>query len=285
VRVLITGGKGQLGKDLIRVLGEKGNHEVIGVDREKMDITDARQTWKVIQDIKPEVIIHAAANTNVDGCELDPDNAYLVNGLGTRNVAAAAQEFGAKLVYYSTDYVFDGTNNKPYEEFDPVNPKSGYGRSKLAGEEFVKALSTRFFIVRTAWVFGKFGNNFVKTIMRLAGEKKELTIVDDQVGSPTYTYDLARFTEELINTSLYGYYHATNSGACSWFEFTQAILEEAGIQGVTVRPIKTCELNRPAPRPAYSVLSDRSIRLNGFKPFRPWREALRAYLEDVKRDG
>ncbi|MHB8170319.1 MAG: dTDP-4-dehydrorhamnose reductase [Thermincolia bacterium] len=285
MRVLITGGKGQLGKDLARVLTEKGNYQITSVDREEMDISDARQTWKVILDNKPQVIIHAGANTNVDGCELDPDNAYLVNGLGTRNVAVAAQEIGAKLVYFSTDYVFDGKGSKPYEELELVNPQSGYGRSKLAGEEFVKAFSNRFFIVRTAWVFGKFGNNFVKTILRLAGEKDELAIVHDQVGSPTYTYDLAQFTEELINTSLYGYYHATNNGVCSWFEFTKAILEEAGIQGVKVKPITSQDLSRPAPRPAYSVLSDRSIRLNGLKPFRPWREALRAYLEDVKGDG
>lgn len=282
MRVLITGGKGQLGQDIVRVLKEKGGYHIIAVDRDEMDITKPDEVWQTIQKEQPEVIIHAGANTNVDGCELDPDHAFLVNGLGTRNVAVAAQQIGVKLVYISTDYVFGGNNTQPYEEFEPLNPKSSYGRSKMAGEEYVKTLCQKYFIVRTAWVFGKYGHNFVKTILKLAQERDELSIVHDQVGSPTYTYDLAAFLEELIQTTLYGYYHATNSGICSWFEFTQAILEEAGVKGIKVHPITSQELKRPAPRPTYSVLSDRSIRLNGFSSLRPWREALKAYFEDIK---
>lgn len=281
MRILVTGGKGQLGQDLVRVLEARKGYEVVAVDREEMDIADAGLTRQVVLANRPDVIIHAAANTNVDGCEQDPDSAFLINGLGSRNVAVAAREAGAKLVYYSTDYVFAGGQTRPYEEFDPLGPISVYGKSKLAGERYVEAFAPKFFIVRTAWVFGKFGNNFVKTMLRLAQEREEIGVVNDQVGSPTYTYDLACFTEQLINTDLYGFYHATNSGICSWYDFTKAIFEEAGVSGVTVKPITTAELNRPAPRPAYSVLSDRSLRLNGFTPLRPWREALKAYLAEV----
>jgi len=218
----------------------------------------------------------------VDGCELEPDNAYRVNALGSRNVAVAAAKIGAKLVYISTDYVFDGAARRPYTEFDDTNPISVYGKSKLAGERYVAGLSNKYFIVRTSWPYGEHGHNFVKTMLRLAKEKNELTVVDDQVGSPTYTKDLARFIADLVHTELYGTYHAANTGSCSWYRFARTIFEMAGLDHVKVRPISTSELNRPAPRPAYSVLDHYCIRLEGLPDLRPWEEALEEYLQGEK---
>ena len=211
--------------------------------------------------------------------ESEPDQPFLVNAYGTRNVAVASEAVGVKLVYVSTDYVFDGTANTPYHEFSPTNPMSVYGKSKLAGEQFVRDLHSKFFIVRTSWVFGKHGNNFVKTMLKLAQERDELKVVDDQVGSPTYTVDLARCILDLIQTEKYGIYHVSNSGHCSWYEFAKAIFEEAGVE-VKVNPCTTKDFPRPAPRPAYSVLDHMALRLNGFKEMPNWRDSLKGYLKN-----
>lgn len=215
MRVLLTGANGQLGHDLVAILSNQ--HQVFGVSRQYMDITDLTRVLDVVQTIKPDIVIHAAAYTRVDYAESDQDRAYLVNTYGTRNVTVAAQQTGAKMIYLSTDYVFDGQSKLPYIEYDRVNPLNVYGKSKLAGEELVKTLSDKYFIVRTSWLYGKQGNNFVKTMLKLAENRNEVSVVDDQVGSPTYTKDLAWFLSILSETDKYGIYHASNTGACSWF--------------------------------------------------------------------
>lgn len=278
MKVLITGARGQLGRELEDTFCSMGNCEVVSFGRLELDITQPARVQELISGNAPDVVIHAAANTKVDGCELEPDNAYRVNALGSRNVAVAAAKIGAKLVYISTDYVFDGAARRPYTEFDDVNPISVYGKSKLAGERYVAGLSNEYFIVRTSWLYGEHGHNFVKNMLRLAKDKVELTVVDDQVGSPTYTKDLARFIADLVRTELYGIYHATNTGSCSWYQFARKIFEIAGLEHVNVKPVTTAEINRPAPRPAYSVLEHFCIRLEGLPDLRSWEEALEEYL-------
>lgn len=286
MKVLVTGAAGQLGQDVVLLLQHQG-HEVLGCDRQEMDITDLDQCAQVIGEFGPDAVIHCAAHTAVDAAESDIDAAYLINATGTRNVALASEKAGAKLVYISTDYVFDGMGEQPYHEYDNTDPKSIYGKSKRAGEVLVQALSSKFFIVRTSWVYGKYGNNFVKTMLRLGQEKPMLQVVDDQKGSPTYTVDLARFLLELIQTEKYGVYHASNSEFCTWYEFTQAIFAEAEeILGITftakLEPCTTEQFVRPAPRPHNSMLEHLSIRTNGFQDFRPWREGLRYFLIELK---
>lgn len=216
---------GQLGQDVVLLLQHQG-HEVLACDRQEMDITDLDQCIQVIGGFGPDAVIHCAAHTAVDAAESDIDAAYLINATGSRNVALASEKAGAKLVYISTDYVFDGMGAQPYHEYDNTDPKSIYGKSKRAGEVLVQSLSSKYFIVRTSWVYGKYGNNFVKTMLKLGQEKPMLQVVDDQKGSPTYTVDLARFLLELVQTEKYGVYHASNSDSCTWFEFTQAIFVE-----------------------------------------------------------
>lgn len=278
MKVVVTGAKGQLGTDLMHLLADRG-FEAFGYGREELDITNFSQVKQVIHEIYPDVVIHAAAYTKVDLAESEPDQAFAINAYGTRNVAVVSEQVGAKLVYVSTDYVFDGTANVPYHEFAPTNPLSVYGKSKLAGEQFVRDLHSKFFIVRTSWVFGNHGNNFVKTMLNLAQERDELMVVRDQVGSPTYTVDLANCILELIQTEKYGVYHVSNSGCCSWYEFAKAIFEEAGIN-VKVNPCTTKDFPRPAPRPAYSVLEHMALRLNGFKEMPNWRSSLKNFLKN-----
>jgi len=269
-----------LGADAAIVFRQCG-FEVHALGREELDVTHEQQVMDVVQSIGPDVLIHTAAYTQVDQAEMDADAAFRVNADGTRNVANAAQSVNAKLVYVSTDYVFDGRGKEPYNEFATPNPLSVYGKSKLEGERFVRKFSSRFFIIRTSWVYGLHGNNFVKTMLRLANERDELTVVHDQVGSPTYTVDLACFLAELVNTERYGVYHASNTGQCSWYEFAKAIFEEAGREEITVRPVTSQQYQRPAPRPAYSVLDHLAIRRCGMKELRHWREALRAFLPQL----
>jgi dTDP-4-dehydrorhamnose reductase len=276
MKVIVTGAKGQLGTDLVHLLADRG-YEVYGYGREELDITNFNQVKQVISEVNPDIVIHAAAYTKVDLAESEPDQAFLINAYGTRNVTVASGAVGAKLVYISTDYVFDGTANVPYNEFAPTNPLSVYGKSKLAGEQFVRDFHSKFFIVRTSWVYGKHGNNFVKAMLKLAQERDELMIVHDQVGCPTYTVDLSNCILELIQTEKYGVYHVSNSGHCSWYEFAKAIFEEAGIE-VKVNPCTTKDFPRPAPRPAYSVFEHMALRLNGFSEMRKWREALREFI-------
>lgn len=281
MKILITGGKGQLGRDLEKVLLSAGRYEITCLGHSELDVTRPAIVQKIVLAYRPEVIIHAAANTNVDGCELDKDNAYLVNALGSRNVTVAATKMGAKLVYISTDYVFNGKAERPYTEFDVPDPINVYGKSKLVGEQYVASLFNKYFIVRTSWLYGRHGKNFVKTMLNVAKERSEVAVVNDQVGSPTCTKDLARFIAGLIQTELYGTYHASNSGFCSWFDFAQAIFNKAGLRQVKVRPVSTPELNRPAPRPAYSVLDNYCLRLQGLPTLRPWEESLQEFLSEL----
>lgn len=275
MKVMITGKDGQLASDLIRVL--KGDHEIYAFNRREMDITDLATVQNTVRNIGPDLIIHAAAYTKVDQAEQEQDAAFLVNTYGTRNMAVAAQPIGAKIIYLSTDYVFAGTADLPYREFDAVGPLNVYGKSKLAGEEMIKSLTDKFYIIRTSWVYGQHGSNFVKTMLRMGKEREELFVVDDQIGSPTYTMDLAFFIRELMLTDKYGIYHASNSGYCSWYEFAEAIFEEVGLS-IRVHPVTIKEVPRLAPRPAFSVLDHLSIRTNGFSAFRHWREALKEFL-------
>ena len=278
MRVVITGASGQLGSDLTFLLKDCDNIELFPLSKVDVDVTDQELVKRIMSGIKPSVILHCAANTNVDGCEINPDSAYKVNTYGTRNVAVEAERHGSKMIYISTDYVFEGKSTQPYHEFCRANPINVYGVSKLAGEELVKSLCKRFFIVRTSWVYGWFGSNFVKTILRLARERNELKVVDDQVGSPTFSYDLAKFIVFLMMSEAYGIYHVTNSGQCSWYEFAREIINVFKIDNVTVLPIKSTELyGRIALRPHYSVLGDQAIRINRFPLLPAWQEGLRRF--------
>ena len=276
MRVLVTGAKGQLGTDLVLFMEELG-WDVHSFGREALDVTDADLVNRILDRIRPDVVFHTAAYTQVDQAEVEEDRAFLVNAQGTKHVAQAAEAVNAKLCYISTDYVFDGRAAAPYREEDEANPISVYGQSKLAGERYVQEISSRYFIVRTAWVYGCHGRNFVSTMLQLAKTHQEVRVVNDQIGSPTFTEDLVRFLIQLVQTDQYGIYHATNSGSCSWYEFAKAIFEEAGIQ-IQVTPIRTEELPRKAQRPQYSVLAHGAIRRNGFEDLRHWRDALQDYM-------
>lgn len=271
MRILVTGAKGQLGVELLEILGLA--HEVIGLDLPELDITGPAAADQVA-DLRPAWVVHAAAATDVDGCERDPAWAQAVNGEGTWRVADGCRRAGAGMIYISTDFVFDGRKGSPYTEADEPAPLSAYGRSKLAGEEATRTLAPRWAIVRTAWLYGVSGKNFVKTIVEKAAAGEALRVVDDQVGSPTYARDLAPVLAELVARQLTGVYHLTNSGSCSWYEFARAILEQAGLAATPLKPITSAELGRPAQRPAFSVLANDAWAMAGLPPLRPWREAL-----------
>ncbi|HZG59613.1 MAG TPA: dTDP-4-dehydrorhamnose reductase [Anoxybacillus sp.] len=277
MKIVVTGANGQLGQELVRQL-QQTNFELYSFTKSDLDITNENIVNEVITKIKPDIIINAAAYTKVDQAEAEEETAYLVNAFGQRNLAVAAEKVGAKICYISTDYVFDGNSTVPYREYDQTNPLGVYGKSKLVGEELTKSLCSRYFIVRTAWVYGEFGQNFVKTMLRLAKEKEEIGVVNDQIGAPTYTVDLARFIIELVQTEKFGIYHCTNSGSCSWYEFAKAIFEESNIS-VKVNPITTEQFPRPAERPKYSVLDNFAMKVNGFPMLRHWREALKEFLK------
>lgn len=270
--ILVVGAEGMLGHDLMEVLPG----EVRGVDLPEIDITSFESVLEVVGRYRPQVIVNAAAYTDVDGCETQAELAMQVNGEGVAILAMAAKESGAKLVQVSTDYVFDGGKGAPYLEDDPYAPLSVYGESKLAGE-----LNARFapgaLIVRTQWLYGLHGKNFVETMLRLGQEKDELAVVDDQFGSPTWTVDLARAIAALIERDCSGVYHAANSGFCTWNEFARTIFAEAGLP-VRVNPLSTEQLGRPARRPLYSTLAcGKLVQDTGFQP-QPWQDALRHYL-------
>lgn len=279
MKILVTGANGQLGRDIVKILSTR--HEVYGFGREQLDITNAKQCEKVLKALMPDVIIHTAAYTAVDLAETEKELAFLVNAEGTKNLAIIAESIGAKFCYISTDYVFDGTATNTYREDDDTNPQSIYGKSKRAGEQHVLRLSSKHFIVRTSWVYGNYGANFVKTMLNLAKTRESLLVVNDQFGSPTYTKDLALFLQKLIQTEQYGIYHVSNSGVCSWFEFACAIFEESGVK-IQVTPCTTEEFPRPAPRPRNSAMEPGAIRANGFDEMRPWREALKAFLKELE---
>jgi len=270
--ILVVGANGMLGRDLMTVLPG----ELRGVDIGEIDITSPESVRTVLLTLKPAVVVNVAAYTDVDGCETNRDLACAVNGEGVGHLARVSADSGAKLVQISTDYVFDGGKGSPYREDDPTGPLSVYGQSKLLGEQNAR-LNPDHLIIRTQWLYGLHGKNFVETMLRLAAERTELSVVDDQIGSPTWTVDLARAIRSLIEAGARGTYHAANSGYCSWNEFARAIFAESGMK-IAVKPMSTTELNRPAPRPLYSTLDcGKLTRDTGFTP-QGWREALKTYL-------
>ena len=275
MKILITGSRGQLGIELIRQLSSY-NYQLIETDVHNLDIANERQVYELVLKEKPEIIINCAAYTNVDGCEANEQAAFGVNAIGARNLSTAAFNAGAKIVQVSTDYVFDGTGNTPKREYDKTNPHSIYGISKELGEVLVRQTNPRHFILRTAWLYGE-GNNFVRTMLKLAQEKPEINVVNDQFGSPTSTVDLAKCIINLLSTESYGTYHATCEGQCSWFDFARKIFELKGLN-IKVNPITSEELSRPAPRPKYSVLDNFMLKLIGMNSFRTWEEAIEEYL-------
>lgn len=282
MRILVTGAGGMLGHALVPVL--ETDHQVIGLTRKNCDLLEEGVVRKIFQFKKPDMVIHLAAFTNVDGCELEPNKAIEENAMTTLSVAKAAKSVGASLVYISTDYVFDGRSGRPYREDDPPNPLSIYGRTKLIGENHVQGILDRYFIVRTSWLFGPHGKNFVSTILRLASEEPEIRVVNEQQGSPTYTCHLAQKLAELLKTDQYGVYHVTGSGSCSWFDFARKIVELGGFRGVQVTPISTREYVRPAPRPAYSVLANQRIASLGMGLLPHWEKGLESYLAEIREE-
>ncbi|MFC0414198.1 dTDP-4-dehydrorhamnose reductase [Cytobacillus solani] len=275
-KVLITGGTGQLGSDIGELL-LKQRYQVYSFSKKELDVSNYEQVEKTINEIKPDIVIHSAAYTKVDLAEDNQDTAYLVNAIGTRNIAIACEDIQAKLVYISTDYVFDGNKQGRYNEFDPPTPINVYGSSKLAGEHMVKDFHSQYFIVRTSWLYGENGNNFVKTMLNLAENGRQINVVNDQSGSPTWTVDVAIKVSELIKTKLYGIYHVTNSSECTWFEFASKIFELAQ-KRVELVPISSEEFVQKANRPKNSVLDHMGLRLNNFSEMRHWGDALEDYF-------
>lgn len=282
MRVLITGAGGQLGRDLARAFtASPSRHEVVACTRAELDLASRDSVLQAVTAVAPDAIVHAGAWTNVDGCETDPDQAWRVNALGTRHVAEGARLTGARVVYVSTDYVFPGDGARPYTEWDPTGPLSVYGASKLAGERELNPGDT---VVRTSWVCGAGGNNFVKTMLRLAGERDTVTVVDDQHGCPTFTEDLAAMILRLTVARLPGVFHVTNQGATTWFGFARAIFAAAGLDPDRVVPIKTVELQpaRPAPRPAWSVLDNAALRLQDIPLLADWHDPLERMIRELQ---
>lgn len=279
MKIVITGANGQLGIELQRQLRENPNlHDIIPTDYDTLDITNFKQVEQMLLQVKPEVVINCAAHTAVDKCEEDIENAYRINAIGPKNLAIACEKIGAKLVQVSTDYVFDGENPLARREDDKTAPQSIYGSSKLLGEENTKLFCKKHFIVRTAWLYGE-GNNFVRTMLKLAETNKELNVVGDQFGSPTSTKDLAQAIIALIHTDYYGTFHATCEGECSWYDFAVKIFEIKEVN-VKVNRVTSEQFTRPAKRPKYSVLDNFMFKIYGMNEFRYWEEALKDYLKE-----
>lgn len=277
MKVLVTGANGQLGYDVVKEL-QKQNIECCGATRQDFDIIDFEATEKFITNYMPDAVIHCAAYTAVDKAEDEQGLCYLVNASATENIAEICRKINAKMLYISTDYVFDGTKDGFYEVDDEPNPINVYGKTKLLGEQAVQRILDKYFIVRISWVFGEHGNNFVKTMLRLGKEYKEINVVADQYGSPTYTADLAPLLVEMIQTDKYGVYHATNKGVCSWAEFAEEIFKIA-VMDVKVNNITTAEYPTRAKRPKNSRLSKNSLVINGFYVLKNWQNALKNYLQ------
>jgi dTDP-4-dehydrorhamnose reductase len=269
VKILITGARGQLGQDLVTAFA---GHDVVALGRDVLDVGDRDSVLQVLGATRPDAVVHSGAWTAVDACESDPDRAFRVNALGTRHVAEGARAVGARVLYVSTDYVFDGTAPRPYHEWDDPNPVSVYGRSKLGGERELDPGSTT---VRCSWVVGVHGSNMIKTILRLAAEHDQLTFVDDQHGCPTFTDDLARMIRQLVVARLPGTFHVTNQGPTTWFGFARAVIGAAGHDPERVRPCSTSDMVRPAPRPANSVLDNAALRLSGIPLLPDWHTTTR----------
>lgn len=282
MKVLVTGVKGQLGYDVVRELQSRG-HEAIGVDIEEMDITDETAVSRVMEETAPEAVIHCSAFTAVDRAEEEQELCYKVNVQGTENIAKMCQKLGCKMLYLSTDYIFSGEGQRPWEPEDTPSPLNAYGQSKYQGEVALRQYVDKYFIVRISWVFGINGNNFIKTMLRLGKENGAVKVVDDQIGSPTYTFDLAKLLVDMIETEHYGAYHATNEGICSWYEFAKEIFQEANMKEVTVTPVSSEEFPVKAKRPKNSRMSKKKLVQNGFSLLPSWQDAVRRYIEELKK--
>lgn len=279
MRILVTGVKGQLGHDVMNELAKRG-HTGIGVDVEEMDITDAKKVNEVIRASEVEAVIHCAAYTAVDAAEDQVELCRKINAEGTENIAKVCKELDIKMMYISTDYVFDGEGTRPWEPDDERHPLNVYGLTKYEGELAVEKHLDKFFTIRIAWVFGVNGKNFIKTMLKLSETHDELNVVDDQIGSPTYTYDLAVLLVDMIETEKYGRYHATNEGLCSWYEFACEIFRQAG-RDVKVDPVSSDEFPTKAKRPHNSRMDKSKLTENGFTPLPAWQDALKRYLEII----
>ena len=283
MKVLVTGVKGQLGFDVVNELNKRG-HEAVGVDIEEMDITDSESVERVINGVKPHAVIHCAAWTAVDAAEDNEQKVRLVNAIGTENIASECKKLGCKMMYISTDYVFDGQGEIPWKpDCKDYKPLNVYGQTKLEGELAVSNTLDMFFIVRIAWVFGKNGKNFIKTMLSVGKTHDTVRVVNDQIGTPTYTFDLSRLLVDIIETDKYGYYHATNEGGyISWYEFAKEIFKQAGYSTAVV-PVTTQEYGlSKAVRPFNSRLDKSKLIENGFKPLPSWQDALVRYLKEIE---
>ncbi len=279
MKVLVTGYNGQLGFDVIKEL-ESRHIACKGVDMADFDITDTEATENYIKNYAPDAVIHCAAYTAVDKAEDDEKTCYAVNTLGSENIAKVCGKIGAKMVYVSTDYVYGGAGNEPFEVTDKTNPCNVYGKTKLQGEEAVKSNCDKYFIVRTSWVFGINGNNFVKTMLRLGDTHPQLNVVSDQIGSPTYTPDLAKLICDMIETEKYGTYHGTNENYCSWAEFAEEIMKQGGKETI-INPVTTAEYGAKAQRPLNSRLSKKCIDNAGFDRLPTWQDALTRFIKEL----
>lgn len=286
MRILVTGAKGQLGSDLVKEL-EKRGIEAIGVDMQEMDITSASQCREIIEkehnSSALEAVIHCAAYTAVDKAEDEPELVRSVNADGTENIAVICRDLDIKMLYISTDYVFDGEGTRPWEPDDKRNPLNVYGQMKYGGELAVEKNLEKYFIVRISWVFGLKGNNFVKTMLSLAQSRDELRIVNDQTGSPTYTPDLSVLLASMVVTDKYGRYHATNEGLCTWYEFAEEIFKQAGIKDIKLIPVTSQEFITKAKRPHNSRMDKSKLDKNGFKRLPSWQDALKRYLDEYMK--
>lgn len=286
-KIMITGCNGQLGRALNRLYEREQDITLLNTDVfpgeniVPLDITDVDAVLSFVRERRPDAIINCAAHTNVDKCETDIDNAYKINAVGPRNLSIAAAETGARLMHISTDYVFPGTENRPLTEFDAVGPTSMYGKTKLAGEEFVREFSEKHFIIRTAWLYGD-GKNFVKTMLRLAEDHREVNVVKDQFGTPTSAAELAKAVKYLLPTENYGLFHGTCEGSCSWADFAAEIFRLAG-KDTKVNYITTEEFASPTKRPAYSILDNYMLRLTTDFTFAPWQDAIEEYMRTERQ--
>ncbi len=275
-RVLVLGAQGMLGHDLLEVFA--GGYDVTGLDIENIDITRQGATRSAIKELLPDVVINAAGYTDVDGCEKKMNKAFAVNGQGSKNVAKSCRDSGSKLIYISTDYIFDGAKGSPYREDDPPNPLSIYGESKLMGERYVEEILDDYLIVRTQWLYGKHGRNFVETILTLAEERDTIEVVHDQMGSPTYTADLSRAIAALVAKDLRGTFHVSNKESCSWYDFALEIVRLSNASEVEIVPISSTALSRPAKRPLYSIFNCQRLEQEADIEMRVWQKALRDYF-------
>lgn len=280
MKILVTGSRGQLGYDLCKELKSQGFEQILAIDKDDVDITNEMDIKKVINEWNPNMVIHCAAWTNVDKAEDNPEEVYKINALGTKYIAEACRQINAKMVYISTDYVFSGEGTHFYKEEDEKKPLGVYGKTKLNGEEFVKSILDEYFLIRISWVFGINGNNFIKTMLRLSENNDEISVVDDQIGSPTYTRDISKLITEMIQTTKYGIYHATNEGICSWFQFAKYIFKVANVK-INVLPISTKEYQqkyKQAFRPLNSRMSKEKLASFGFKPLPSWQNAVERFI-------